>query len=566
MPRVKFVNLYLLSQHERRALKVPLNWQRLIIQGGNGFGKSAIIKSLYETLGATPQKIDDRWKRAGVSSCLEFDFDGRRYVVVKMLGLHALFDGNGRLLFTGARLVKDWGPRLAAFFGFKLEMTDHDGEVITPPPSYMFAPFYVDQDTGWSKAWTSFADFYLKESTKTLADYHSGLRPDAYYSSKASLAKERLALSGLEGTVRALRDTISQVQKIDDVAGPTYDLAEFASDVEDLIAESKLLYQRQVEYRGSISDLHEEAHLLGSEMAVLQRTLAEMRGEFELAAGLPAEIECPTCGHGYQNNLADRFALIADEQVLREAFARATGKLTQISEREARERGQLVLVEQALDRIRKILDVQRASMSLNDVIIAAGKTEAAKILRRSLDEKIVETEEVRTEIDHQKATMESFLDRTRTAEIMQYFRAGLASFAADLDVQIDDPSKQPITAVRSARGSEGPRELLAYYYAFLRTKILYAGGVEFPLVIDAPNQQGQDAQHLPQMLRFIFDYAPPNSQVIVAIEEVGDDKPKGVQVKTFGEKQRQVLRDDDYDDVELIFAPYARAIIEATRI
>jgi len=566
MPRVKFANLYLFSQAERRALKVPLDWQRLIIQGGNGFGKSAIIKSLYETLGATPQKIDDRWKRAGVWSCLEFEFDGRRYAAVKMLGLHALFDANGRLLFSGARLVKDWGPRLAEFFGFKLEMTDHDGEVVTPPPSYMFAPFYVDQDTGWSKAWNSFEDFYLKDSTRTLADYHSGIRPDAYYSSKASLAKERLALGGLEVAVRALRDTISQVQEIDDVAGPTYDLAEFASDVDDLVAESKVLYQRQVEYRRSISDLHEEAHLLRSEMTILQKALSEMRGEFELAAGLPAEIECPTCGHGYQNELVDRFALIADEQVLREAFARANAKLTQITEREGRERAQLSTVETCLDRIRKILDVQRASMSLNDVIVAAGKTEAAKMLRASLNAKIVEADEVRTEIELQKATMDSFMDKARTAEIMRYFRANLAAYAEDLDVQIDDPSRQPITAVRSARGSEGPRELLAYYYAFLRAKIRYAGGVEFPLVIDAPNQQGQDAQHLPQMLRFIFDYPPPNSQVIVAIEEVGDDKPKGVEVKTFGEKKRQVLRDDDYDEVERIFGPYGQAIIEATRL
>ena len=565
MPRVKFVNLYLLSQTERRALKVPLDWPRLIIQGGNGFGKSAIIKSLYETLGATPQKIDQRWKSANVSSLLEFDYDGRRYMAVKALGLRALFDARGRLLFSGQRLVKDWGPELAKFFGFNLEMTDNDGEVVTPPPAYMFAPFYIDQDTGWARAWASFDDFYLRDSPKTLAEYHSGIKPDAYYSAKAALAKERLALNGLEVVIRTLRETISQVQQIDDAASPTYDLQEFASDVDDLVAESETLFAQQVQYRRSISDLHEEAHLLRSERDILQQALAEIRGEFEMAAGLPSEVECPTCGQGYQNDLADRFALIADEGVLSDAFARANAKLTQIVDREARERGQLSTVEHTLEKIRRILDVQRASLSFNDVIVAAGKTEAAKMLRSSMQGKVIEADEVRSEIDLQRGAMDGFTDRARTANILKAFRTVLAAYAEDLDVQLAQLDHQPITTIHAARGSEGPRALLAYYYAFLRTKIDFGGGVDFPLVIDAPNQQGQDGVHLPQMLEFIFAFAPPNSQVIVAIEEVGANRPRGVEVRTFGEKKRQVLRDDDYDDVLRIFAPYTQAILDSTR-
>ena len=565
MPRVKFVNLYLLSQTERRALKVPLDWPRLIIQGGNGFGKSAIIKSLYETLGSTPQKIDRRWTSASVSSMLEFDYDGRRYVAVKALGLHALFDGRGSLLFSGQRIVKDWGPAFASFFGFKLEMTDLDGDIVTPPPAYMFAPFYVDQDTGWSKAWSSFKDFYLRESPTTLAEYHSGIRPDDYYSAKAALSKERLALTGLEVVIRTLRDTIAQVQQIDDVASPTYDLQEFASDVDDLVAESERLFVQQAQYRRSIADLHEEAHLLRSERDILQQALAEIRGEFELAAGLPAEVECPTCGQGYENGLADRFALIADEGVLSDAFARTNGKLAQIVDRETRERAQLSAVEQSLEKVRRILDVQRASLSFSDVIVAAGKTEAAKMLRASMNDKVIEAEAVRSEIDLQRTTMEGFADKGRTARILKRFRTVLAGYAEDLDVQLADPDQQSITTIQAARGSEGPRALLAYYYAFLRTKLEFGSGVDFPLVIDAPNQQGQDGVHLPQMLEFIFAFAPPNSQVIVAIEEVGANRPPGVEVRTFGEKKRQVLRDDDYDDVLRIFEPYTRAILDSTR-
>jgi hypothetical protein len=176
MTNVKFVGLFLLSQTEKRALKVPLNASRIVIQGGNGFGKSAILKSIYETLGALPQKIDSRWRSANVSSALVFEYQGKRYTAVKALGMHALFDAERKLLFAGQQVVKEWAPQLAHFFGFKLIMTDRDGDIVVPPPSYMFAPFYIDQDMGWSRPWSSFQDLYLPDSARTLADYHSGLR------------------------------------------------------------------------------------------------------------------------------------------------------------------------------------------------------------------------------------------------------------------------------------------------------------------------------------------------------------------------------------------------------
>jgi hypothetical protein len=565
MPKVKFVNLFLLSQAERRALKVPLNSQRVIIQGGNGFGKSAIIKSLYDTLGATPPKIDERWKLANVSSCLEFEFAGQSYAAVKTLGLYSLFDGGGRILFSGQRLVKDWGPQLATFFGFKLEMSEVKGDIVTPPPAYIFAPFYVDQDAGWTKAWTSFVDYYLPDSPRTLAEYHSGLKPDQYYSAKAGIAGERIELAALEAGVKTLRETIAQVQQIDEQISPTYDLAEFKSEIDDLVDESSKLLELQTRFRNKVSELHEEVHLLRSEKQLLEAAIAEMRGEFDLASRLPDEVECPTCGQGYHNGLADRFALIADEGVLIEALGRANAKLGQFLEQEKKERAKLGGIEDSLARINRTLEVQRVSLSFNDVIVAAGKTEAAKILRGSLAQKTLDTDDVRQRVDDHKTTMDGLTSARRTSEILKYFRSRLASFAEELDVQLDDPNKQSIAAIKVARGSEGPRALLAYYYAFLQTRALFSGSTSYPIVIDAPNQQGQDAVHLPQMLKFIFNHAPDDNQIIVATEDVGQNKPSGADVRTYGERKRQVLRDAEYEDVRRIFTPYTDAILAATR-
>src|SRR6266852_3798145 len=69
MQKMKFLKLSLLSQREQRALQMEFAPDKTVLVAGNGFGKSAILKSLYETLGANPHKIDKSWTDARVTPC-----------------------------------------------------------------------------------------------------------------------------------------------------------------------------------------------------------------------------------------------------------------------------------------------------------------------------------------------------------------------------------------------------------------------------------------------------------------------------------------------------------------
>jgi hypothetical protein len=562
MGNVNFVGLFLFSQTERRALKVPLSASKIVIQGGNGFGKSAILKSIYETLGAAPQKIDRRWKAANVASALVLEHLGERYTAVKAMGLHALFDADRRLLFSGQQIVRDWAPQLARFFGFKLVMSDREGEIVIPPPSYMFAPFYIDQDSGWYRPWSSFQDLYLPDSSRILADYHSGLRPDAYYEARANLAVDRLGLSELEASLATLRSAIEQIRQVDEGETPTYDLGEFRAEIHDLVRESERLLEQQRSFRREISEIHEEFHLLNAEKVLLEQTLRELVEEFEIAVAQPDEIECPTCGQAYANDLADRFSLIQDEGVLTEAIGLANRKIVSAREREAETQEKLREIEKSLARIAHILAVERAALSFGDVVIAAGKTEAAKILRSSLGERATDADTVRERISEYRSIMANLTSSQRSQEILKFYRARLVRYSLQLDVTLEQGESQLIHRIQTARGSEGPRGLLAYYYAFLQTAAEFSQSTAFPIVIDAPNQQGQDAVHLPQMLNFIFGQAPPQSQVIVAAEDVGQELPSDVDVRSYGVRRRQVLRETEYDEVRDRFAPYLRQLVD----
>lgn len=157
--------------------------------------------------------------------------------------------------------------------------------------------------------------------------------------------------------------------------------------------------------------------------------------------------------------------------------------------------------------------------------------------------------------------MASLTSAKRSGEILKFYRALLAKYAFDLDVALEQDGAQSIHRIQAARGSEGPRGLLAYYYAFLRTRDQFATATAFPIVIDAPNQQGQDAVHLPQMLKFIFAQAPADAQVIVAAEEASQGLPADVDIRSYGVQRRQVLRESEFDDVSRRFAVYTRQLL-----
>src|SRR3546814_761928 len=132
---------------------------------------------------------------------------------------------------------------------------------------------------------------------------------------------------------------------------------------------------------------------------------------------------CPTCGQGYANDLADRFALIQDEGVLTEAIGAANIKLTRVHDREQEKQTKLHEIQKSLRRIEHILAVERATLSFNDVVIAAGKTEAAKILRSSLGEKAADADDVRERVDTHRRTMTSLTSAKRSGEILKFYRA-----------------------------------------------------------------------------------------------------------------------------------------------
>jgi hypothetical protein len=206
-----------------------------------------------------------------------------------------------------------------------------------------------------------------------------------------------------------------------------------------------------------------------------------------------------------------------------------------------------------------VLGFRKADVPFNDVLVAQGRNEAGKLVRGQIAD--IEDDIARKRIAEDSAsdTMRAALSRRRTDEIKGYFKDRLYEFSDHLSVRFDASKPPAITSSAWGRGSEGPRGMIAYYYAFLHTARKYSSSAFCPIVIDAPNQQGQD--DMEKIMRFIVDKRPPNSQLIVATEDLFGLTEADATIVHVGKRQNQLLDEDKYEEVSDIVRPYLQHLI-----
>ena len=556
MRNMRFLKLYLSSQSEQAGLEVSFGDRPLLVHAPNNHGKSAILKSLYEVFGAAPHKIDDSWKNANVISLLKFTVDDAEYAALKTRGTYSFFDADGKLILSTTKISDEVAPFLANLLNFKLVMIDKQDQIRIPPPAYIFAPFYADQDRSWTNAWTSFSRMYLPHSPQTLAEYHSGLKPNEYYEAIAERDRLKAQIEAAEIERKAIHDAAEKIRKAASEITLSYDMSDFNSETQRLVSESRLLHEAQVMHREKLALLNEEQQLWHDQRDILNGAIAEMDHTLSVASSQPHHVECPTCGQIYENSLREQFGLVEDYDSLLNSRINAANRINEIDRKLGEHRADLVEIEGSLSRINAVFAVRKSELTFKDVVAAEGRTEANRLLQARLAEIDaavgVSVGQMNTQIEKAKQTE----SRERSQRIKDEFAKLFSGFATRLEVRIEDEKSFSIYGVKTGRGSEGPRALLAYYFAFLRIARNYSSSVFCPIVIDAPNQQGQDKVHMPAMMRLMVDEAPKGSQLIIAAEDHFELTDKDIQsIDVTGQKDH-VLRQSEFAPVSDVMRPY----------
>jgi hypothetical protein len=543
--------LLLLSHRERKARRIRFDPRLTVVEGANDTGKSSILKSIYWTFGAEPSIIHPMWAAANVITAARFALDDVELVMLRQGSFFALFNAREGTHSSFSSVTKELAPHLANLFDFGLTLTSREKQEVIPPPAFLFLPFYVDQDASWVKNWSGFARLgQFPGYRQSVAEFHTGIRGNEYYALKAKVERAKAELEQAHSERRALSSARDRAVKAvaDDLV--EIDLDSFRGEIDRLLDQLVALQRHQEAYRNEAVDLRNQRLLLATQLHVAEASLREVSKDYAFATEdlIEDHVDCPTCGATYANSFAERFAIAMDEDRCRELITqlredllqcdREISAVTQKHDAQARDVGAL----------EALLETNRGTIRLRDVIESQGRQELRRILKDDIDDLTRLVHEREVELKALQKQSRDSKDKERQAQILDLYGRRFRAYLAALDVKTlpDSVTKKIAPEIRET-GSDLPRALLGYYFAILDTMRQFSTSTYCPIVIDSPNQQGQDKESLRKMLSFLFKHRPEDSQMIVGLEDDLGVQHTGMRITLV--RKHSLLLEDEYASV-----------------
>lgn len=525
MSRLRFKKLWLVSETTRTAKKIEFHPNRTMLVGRNHTGKSTVVKHIFQTLGCPTKGKSERWDNLAVS-VLEFQVNNKSYTAYRKSNVYALRDDESFVVRVTTS-YSEWSEIVAALFDFRLMLPTHQDSLAQATPPYLFLPYYMDQDGSWLQQWNSFDKLsQFSNWKKPLAAYVTGQRPNGYYIAKFEETKAKVSLTQLNQDLGVVQNALARVRKTLPRPSVNLNIDTFRQEISDILRISKVLKNEQESLRKRAFALIAQRESLTSQIAMARGALRDLEGDLKYLteSKTGAAITCPTCGTDHESGFPLRLELIDDAGTIRQVIAELESEHRKIEEQLADIHGKINRVKWRIADIDKTLQTKKGALRLQDVI----DSQSSEVIRcafakdiDSLKRQIARQEKI---ADDAKFKVEQFALAERTKSINDFYAERIQLFASELEVRDlrDDVKKRPDANI-VASGSALPRSLLAYQFAVLHTAKEKGDAKHFPVIIDSPNQQGQDAGHLKQMLSFIVKRVPSDQQLILAVEDRPND-------------------------------------------
>jgi len=518
MKKLIFENITLVSYREKKARKEKFHPQKNLIVGRNHTGKSSLLKTLFLTLGAKANGKLEYWDQNTVS-IVSLRIDDIRYQVCHQYGNRALFNADGEILAASVS-HQDWTNEFALITGFNLPLTDKNIETVNADVKCFFLPFYLDQDSSWGNDWNTFAGLQqYKAPVLSILEYFSGIKPPEYYSLNAEKKQKQTELNDLKKDMNFLDRAKKRLESKLDFNCTKIDFEAFEIEIEQLTTKVNTLNSEQEALREKLVSQKEMIDSITAQIESSQFALGTYSKDSTfLSEHADVKLSCPTCGAEHSDPFLEFLTYAEDDRVLRELISRLRNDLSKLQEEYKKSNSNLAESRLRYDQITEILNTKRGEVKLKDIIDIASVEKALFAFHseeQTLKEDIVSHSDLIAGIEKK---INGILDKKRTKLILEAYRAAYKNARFKLNLPPIEVEKLKLNSRPDLSGSGGPRAILAYYYALWSVCHLDSGSYNVPIIIDSPNQKGQDNLNMPIILKFISEELPLSAQIIIGSE------------------------------------------------
>lgn len=525
MDSLQIKSLIVLSEKENASREVNFTAGLNIILGENKTGKSSLIKSILFTLGCEV-RFEEDWKKLIDYFLVRFEYMKENYTILRKHKEFSIYkeDSNSSVsLLLRTNIYHDYSNTIMQIFGVTMDCLTRDGKEISATPPLIFRYQYIDQDLGWSKIGEGFSNFkYITDWKPNSNKYIVGYQGEEFYKAKKEIA---IINENLE-TLKQKLDNYEELMEVLNISlintTQAFSISESSRNTSTNIAYSKLnnlnnLEREKLVVEEAISNLKSQRYEKYLQIEMLRKQVRELEEDHEFALLENETVKCPFCGVNHSNSIELRTEIIKDVQTGKELISIQRSEMNSIEE----ELNKLVEYRNKIfsqyKYYKKKAEEAKETASIINTYKDEGKNEIVMHSKR-------EVERVRSEIDNEysiRAQYEEQIKKLNSVNRRKEIRNSIITYLElavnKLNIPVSYIKLNDFVQVLTKTGSDGPRIILAYYIALYLYNIERHSKVFEWMIIDTPNQQGQDEKNL-NNINSVFSLLLDKGQVILGTE------------------------------------------------
>lgn len=521
MERFQIQKLIVISEKEKKSKEILFEAGLNIILGKNKTGKSSLIKSIFYTLGCEV-KMEPSWKNTIDWYLLQFVYGERSLQLIRHNKRFILSENtheNTSILIDTDSFHEFCDYITLEVFQIDFPFITNDLKPINVTTPILWRFQYIDQDKGWNKVAESFSNMqYIRNWKEFSNKFVIGHQGEAYYRLKKEINLLKIDIEESKMKAKHFQELLDHINSTIIPFENSKDFDKNGDIVKNMVLELEQLERKKFLLTEKLSELKNIQYEKGLALKLLQGTIKELEHDHSFAQTQEEVIVCPFCGSNHNNTVLERTEIIRDIQTGNELVKEFRKDLVDAEKEFANFSADLKQININLRNNKRFLENEKEGISIANTYKAEGKQEFIKI---SLKEQDIIKDIIISklgEIDKKNDELKPFESRKRANEIRKDFKSVYTEILNKLNIPLSFLKLRDFVQVLDNTGSELPRLIYAYHISLYLYNIRNNRGIFKWLVVDTPNQQGQDDENLKYIDNVMSEIMNTNGQFILGTE------------------------------------------------
>lgn len=521
----------------------------------NHVGKSSVIKSLYDTLGAEVY-FDPRWDKDTKLTVVTIDVNETEFRVVRYIKKFAILKGSELILLSDS-VTRQLAPKLAEIFNFSVYLAEKGGskKVVQAPPAFTFMPYYIDQDKGWNSLYDSFErmDQFAKPERDKSLYFHLGLYTKARIELQASKDRLKEEVSELQEaeqrlviTIKALTEELNNIIPADNEEELEWHLAIPKKEIEELV-------QKIGRVRNKIQELNTALQQHEKQLDIIKQfQRIQIPGEAEKKA----RHVCPQCGYEFDDELYDLVRNNYNQSNAEYLRAQIELIVSNIRSELKTQEDRYVELMAKLKRQEKVYDESQEAYEA--YLRQRGLKETVRKYSLELAQNRIEQSDREDEINEINKELKKVPDKK---EIEQTYISFVKQNIIALNAWTQEyDGKIKLLKALNAQGSLLPKIILSQYNGLFQTMAnMNSQVIRFPFVVDSPRDKESSVNSSKEILNMIAKISSLPQIILATVDyDTFGVEDGGQAKKIYFDTQFSVLNEATYteraEEIEGLYA------------